>query len=397
MSEIGIRQNEIVDTCKKIKKFKCRGCGGQIGLDGRCTGNCGNKYPEFVELIEKLKGLLYDHKVTFEAFAELVNIRNLKIPEVEDVIVKRTPKIQHFVDYCTEHNEYGPIINLLLKANCETITNPDYFYHIYYQYFAGKLDNLSDDDYIKFLELFAKRYMALSEFKTFTNHTPVVDFISNKEMVELSSKKGANVTTCGVCVSGNFIHLNRDNFINNRFNNKEENIITIFHEFQHVIEPNNYTNPKHFRIVGLWMAKDNILRNLMPNYYKENYSLLATELSAEYNGQLFTMTDAQQFGLNSSISKDKLEQLKMQINSIRMVNGEPHELDEIFDHFLYLFDATVLDRYPILNLEYKLNTNGKLEAKSIEEIENTINGLEQTQLLQELLSYFKEKKAKTQI
>jgi len=104
-------------------------------------------------------------------------------------------------------------------------------------------------------------------------------------MTELSKKDG----TIGLCckrLNSNIIYFNRDSFIKNRSKIPHENMLTIYHELQHIIQLNYYCNPERFCLCGLFMAKDKALEKVIENYYDENYEFCADEADANYEGIL---------------------------------------------------------------------------------------------------------------
>ena len=382
---------EIIETCQKLKKMSiCANCRDKLPPYG-CCRHCKTPYAEYVKLGEKLESLLSDHNLPFSVLVELVNIRDLGFLFVDEIIKEKKGSILEVIDTFAKMGDYAPAINLLSKDNSDSIIDPNYFATIYQEYYNGQLDKLSDDDFIKFFEILAKRIVAVYGLKTITNHAPQISFVPREEI----NKKSHDSTkeTFGNCnVIRNTICLNRDAFLDRRSGDKTLNVITIYHEFSHLCTPQFYREPRYYSMLALLMAKDAVLDRLMPNYYGENYDILPEELNAKYAGYRSAMLDMKMLGFTPTISEEDLKTFEYAAGSKRRMNGKIFEIDEVFDHFLPLINKSCLEQYPILGLEFKASSDGKLEHKTLEEIEETIAGLEQTPLLVDLLNYFKNKK-----
>jgi len=356
---------EIIKICQQLKKLsKCEHCGG-IVLNGTCK-YCRSKSQESIDLINKLKSLLGE-KQSFDVLAELVNIKNLEIPFVNDILETKKGNIKIVTQICMDFGDYDKVINLISKDNSHEFVNPDFFIKIFKEYLDGKFDKFDEETYIKFMEIYISRILKLSGFKTLVNRTPKIRFVSSEQIANLQPLK--NSSCHGLCVptlSGDKIYLNRDAFLRLRFENPLFNMRTIYHELEHIVQKNFYKNPERYNLCGLLIAKDMQLRDVIPNYYNENYSILPAEIDAEYNAIQCVIGDIKQLGLQNKELEEEAQNLgKIITNFVRFIDGKETTVDELFD--TYVNDVSCLKECPILNLQYK-DANGVLTKKTKEEI-----------------------------
>ena len=195
--------------------------------------------------------------------------------------------------------------------------------------------------------------------------------------------KVGEATCNGICDDEGYkvtIYLNKEIFLNRRETDYMENIETIYHEFEHIVQKQFYTNPNKFSLSGFLMAKDNCLVEILENYYQENYAFLTAELDAECNGYLALANDLEALGLNPQDMRNLAQKnYNLLFSDIRFLNGENTTLDILFDK--YVTDTKLLNKYPILKLQYK-ELDGKIVKKSIEEIrEEMSDGLPENIML----------------
>ncbi len=118
-------------------------------------------------------------------------------------------------------------------------------------------------------------------------------------------------------------------------------------------------------------AKDKALEEVFPNYYDENYELVAFENDAESNAYMAMANDLVALRLNPLDFPIKATMhANLLSNRIRFINGKEDTLDNLFDQ--YVSDPNILAEYPILTLEYKVE-GGKMVRKTPEEIASIIN------------------------
>ena len=368
-------ENEIINICRELKKLShCKCCGGDV-ISGICNC-CGNINERSGELIDKLKELLKNDKQPFPVLAELINIHDLEIPFVNSLISSRIETMKTFLAYKLEQNEYADIINLLSKDNASLVVDPNYFFKIAEKYFCGEIPNMDDETYLKFVQIYTKNILEKSNFKSLYDRVPKVEFVSAEEIKKAQEDSNTNLSFVahGLCIVtryGERILLNSESFLSTREISPFQNIITIYHELQHLVQKNYSRTPSRYNVVGLMSAKDKVLEKIFPNYYDENYELVAFENDAEYNAYMAMANDLVALRLNPLDFPTKATMhANLLSNRTRFINGKEDTLDNLFDQ--YVSDPNILIEYPILTLEYKIE-GGKIVRKTPEETASIIN------------------------
>lgn len=369
-------ETEIITICSELKKLShCAGCGAKV-KNGICTW-CGNIYERYAELSKRLEEILQNKKQPFKVLAELVNIYDLEIPVVNALVDERLELMQSFLTTKLDNNEYNDMINMLSKDNASMVVNPDYFFQIAKKYFCGEILDMDDETYMKFIKIYTKNILEKSQFKSLYDRTPKVEFASGEEIKQVleASKTNIDFSPHGLCVAtpyGERILLNRESFLESRKSGTFENIITVYHELQHLVQKSYSKVPERFNLIGLIQAKDKVLTSLLPTYYNENYELVAFENDAESNAYMAMANDLEALGLSSLDLRERAnKKVNLLFNRVRFINGEESTVDKLFDQ--YVTDPTVLEKYPILKLQYRI-ANGKITRIPPEEIAGMTNG-----------------------
>ena len=361
---------EIIRLCTELKHSNhCPGCGGNIE-NGTCAF-CGRPNEKSVELIRSLEVLLHRETYPLEVLAELVNIYDLKIPFVNAIVDAKKDRISMALAFLQEQNRYDETINMLSKDNSGMVLNPNCFYGVAREYLSGEI-KMGEEAFIQFMKLYVKKILESGNFKSLYDETPTVKFATPEEIDEISKTNG--YVTHGLCVSskaGDTIYLNKQSFLARSINEPHENVVTIYHELQHLIQPSYYKTPERFNLIGLMMAKDDAVRNAIPGYNDENYEHMAVELDANANAYMALASDLESLGLDPLNYRGIAEVLFEKIlDTKRTLNGEETTLDNLFDASIK--DPTILDKYPILKLQYK-NIDGNIVKKSLEELQTELN------------------------
>ena len=363
---------EIIKLCTELKHSNhCPGCGGNIE-NGTCAF-CGRPNEKSVELIRSLEALLHSETYPLEALMELVNIYDLKIPFVNAIVDAKKDSISMALAFLQEQNRYDETINMLSKDNSDMVLNPNCFYGIAREYLSGDI-KMEEGSFIQFMKLYVKKILESGNFKSLYQKTPTVKFATTDEMDRVH-KASEDTIVHGLCAkspTGDTVYLHDQSFLTRRNSEPHENVVTIYHELQHLIQPSYYKTPERFNLIGLMMAKEEAIRNIIPNYKDENYEHMAVELDANANAYMALASDLESLGLDPLNYRGIAEVLFDKIlDTRRTLNGEETTLDNLFDTLVK--DPEVLNAYPILELQYK-NIDGNIVKKSLEELQTELNG-----------------------
>lgn len=365
-------ETEIIKLCTELKHSNhCPGCGGNIE-NGTCAF-CGRPNEKSVELINSLETLFHSETYPLEVLMELVNIYDLKIPFVNAIVDAKKDRISMALAFLQEQNRYDETINMLSKDNSGMILNPNCFYGIARGYLSGDI-KMGEGSFIQFMKLYVKKILESGNFKSLYQKTPTVKFATTDEMDRVH-KASENTIVHGLCAkspTGDTVYLHDQSFLTRRNSEPHENVVTIYHELQHLIQPSYYKTPERFNLIGLMMAKEEAIRNIIPNYKDENYEHMAVELDANANAYMALASDLESLGLDPLNYRGIAEVLFDKIlDTRRTLNGEETTLDNLFDALVK--NPEVLNAYPILTLQYK-NIDGNIVKKSLEELQTELNG-----------------------
>ena len=158
--------------------------------------------------------------------------------------------------------------------------------------------------------------------------------------------------------------------------------VVMFHEAVHVIQYNNIQTNRNFTEYYYSMLKDFILQQkLEPTVYNRNHNRYLFEIDADTRGGKEYYKFLKQIGLLSdkdTIDKiDKLDEKEKQaisLSNFLNIGGYYYDKGEIFDSVLSE-DPELLEKYPILKIEYEDNGNKKnmIDILSSLEYESTIH------------------------
>lgn len=187
----------------------------------------------------------------------------------------------------------------------------------------------------------------------------------------------------------NRIRLNKDDVVN--FLNKNDYIhllMLVFHECTHTFQDYQLSNENSIGFISysnLLNSKEEIIRENIDGYYKDNYHLFSKEVEARYMEIMLTLQflEANHLTLKPDDQSFLIETMKKEEelinNQTRKVNGKITTVDELFDGLNLKFD--IIKRYPALDLEYK-NVDNKLVRKTKEELLADYNSYKNSELYQ---------------
>lgn len=151
--------------------------------------------------------------------------------------------------------------------------------------------------------------------------------------------------------------------------NKFNLFITMFHEMRHAVQEKNREN-NNYDFDTYFMLKETIIKKYDINYYNSNYKIVLEEIDARRGGIDNTIEFFQScFPQISNIVEYNLKRKKENYdysdcsNKIISITEKEEYINNIFDKLLSVH-TDLLDKYPILKLEYDNNGN----VKSYEEL-----------------------------
>lgn len=155
--------------------------------------------------------------------------------------------------------------------------------------------------------------------------------------------------------------------------------IVMFHEATHVIQFNNQSSNKNYIKYYYAMLKDNILhQKLDPSVYNRNHNRYLFEIDADIRGENEYYNFLQQLGLLSEEDKEKQTKLeeketfRISLSNFLNIGGYNYEKGELFDSILSE-NLDLLDKYPILQIEYNKNGNRKNIVEILKALECELN------------------------
>lgn len=362
-------KKEIINLCNEIKNNnKCDGCAGKHN-NYTCI-YCGNESIVLKELEGKLIAILSgDINLDEDILMSLYSIKSLKI----DVINKLLEENKYEEKL---YNKYADICN---KIDNNNLSNDEHKYMLYF--IENKV--IINERYNEFINILM-REMLLDRLNV-SNEIKINLIKIFTEMVMYGKVKNPK------CVFEKFsddtvgesffdrITLDIDE-VNNLLDNKNyiKLIEVIWHECTHTYQTYIMLVDKIVNYSNLLNTKDKIIRNSIPGYYDENYVRVSSEVEARYMGACLTLQYLNSLNLELDNSEYFINVMNREknlfMNQNRVVDGNETTVDDLF---LSLNKVELLNRYPVLNVEFKVQ-DGKLTKKNLEELtsdyENYKNG-----------------------
>lgn len=354
-------KEDIIRLCSEIRaNSKCDGCGGEC--DNHTCKYCGKENQILDRLIMELCSKLVElNAYDDDILKSLYSIRDLNIKMVNDLI--------NYNNYGTELKErYNNILYMVSIDRCGTYACHNLIYFLDNDLFiSGNRNNLINFLMKKLLtfelgELDIQDILIL--IKLFTEM-----FMSNKFKNSKCVYQKLDEGTLGSAF-WKFIHLDQDSIVKMIEAGDLEGILQlVFHECTHTTQDYRMMFEKKVSYNILVQCKEQILRNIIPKYYDNNYVNNNAEVEARYFGAYLTIWYLNLLGLpvlNEDYFKNIMKSEAMYIfYDKRIINGVEITVDEAFS--MYVSDSEYLERFPVLNIQYK-NNNGKIELKEREEI-----------------------------
>ncbi len=364
-------EEQIIIAIEKFTKAKyCALCGGEI-KDGKCTF-CKVESPK----TPSLEQIIGEQEITFKIYVALLGLKDLDDPFVNRIIPEYRPKFRDYVIAKFLDDNFEDIIYAIDKPNINFLFDSNkFFLGIARSFFLHGASNVSDNAYLKFLSMYIERILMTSNMRDSKGRLPKLDFVSSEEMQKINAGHKVVEKEEGICiVSGNGrpkVIFDREIFIEKKGQPLKENMETIYHEFQHAIQGNYFKNPDRYCVMGLLMAKDYVLSQILPGYQKENYVHSSFEVDAYYSSLHSVIKDLEMLKLYEGQYDETLKT----IDSFRLATDRTHRgvqvnLHDLFESLPIQSDA--LEYYPILSLEYSapgpyLVRRSKQEIESLRE------------------------------
>ena len=249
------------------------------------------------------------------------------------------------------------------------------------------------------------------------NHeqTPIISYEIFEEMIKnyttniMKNTYGYPSSTCEILPSEEYKRIDEDSLVLGdnianmvRFNEDiikalyyygNTEFIEVFnHELRHSYQYKEVFSGHEVSLLGMIATKDKILRDLLPNYYQENYKAISYEKDAFAIGIQSRLMALEIFGLEAINKHEQMQEVVKYQNSLfdikRLDNGVDIELDELFNKTI-INTPTILKRYPQLNYLYKLDNNIVL-PKTIEELKEDYEHLDQSNITEGIASLYEE-------
>jgi len=149
-----------------------------------------------------------------------------------------------------------------------------------------------------------------------------------------------------------------------KLENRFDLFITMFHEMRHAIKSDNIKN-NIFDYNTYFMLKEKIIRNYDLNYYSSNYRMILEEIDARSDSYLEVHNFFKEnFPMFESIIGSMIE-TKIENYDYREYNEKKFSITDRKEYVSLIFDKIIsmrpelIERYPVLQLEYNLDGSVK--------------------------------------
>lgn len=198
-----------------------------------------------------------------------------------------------------------------------------------------------------------------SKFHLDTDYLPIGSAIYKSEKIELNS----------ILVSIFYLTGNTEIFE------------TMFHELIHIKQSHTIYEKKSINSFEEYVnLKDHIIQGYLDEYYNENYFNISFEQDAKIKSYILTESYLNSLGIvceNIGEIKERINKLiKTYSDDLRKINGKDDDINNVFDNIIQN-TPSLLNQYPQLEIEWVLDSNNTVRKKTIEELDDEINGINQ--------------------
>lgn len=375
-------KDKLFQLHNKIKEWNCKCCSGPKYIDNGCL-YCQTQDKELENLtadfLKTLRWCTIDEDILFYLNS-----------------VKNTNKVKEITDILDRYN-YDTFLNTKLNKINENLGNnhiesEDCNYLIYFI----KNKYYEDSNILYIINLLMKKLICkeiqmsedlkLDFIKLFTE-TMMINIHPNVKKAKCEFTE-LDKETMGSSAY-NTIDLDKVTIVN--LLNKNDYIhllMIIFHECTHTFQHYQLSNENSIGFISysnLLNSKEEIIRENIDGYYKENYHLFSKEVEARYMQIMLTLQflEANQLTLKPDdrifLIEDMKKEEELINNQTRKVDGKITTVDELFDSLNLEYD--IIKRYPALDFEYK-NVDNKLVRKTKEELLADYNSYKNSELYQ---------------
>lgn len=190
----------------------------------------------------------------------------------------------------------------------------------------------------------------------------------------------------------NMVKFNKDVVMALYYYGNTEFIEVFNHELRHSYQYKEVFSGKEVSLLGMIATKDKILRDMVPNYYDDNYELISYEKDAYAIGIQSRLIALDFFGLEPINKNEQMQKVAKYQNSLfdtkRIYNGMSIELDDLFNKII-INNPSLLKRYPQLNYLYKLDNN-EVIPKTITELKEDYEQIDPINISEGIKTLYEE-------
>ena len=375
-------KDKLFQLHNKIKECSCKRCGSTKYIEGECL-YCQIQDIELqtltADFLKTLRWCTIDEDILFY----LNDVKNTnKVKEITDILDRynydaflntKFSKINENLENNYIESEDCEYLIYFIKNNYYEKASVIYIINLLMKKLICKEVQMSEYLKLEFVQLFTETMMinihpsvkkAKCEFNELDEETMGSSLYNTIDLDK--------VTIVNLLNKNDYIHL----------------LMIIFHECTHTFQHYQLSNENSIGFVSysnLLNSKEDIIRENINGYYKENYHLFSKEVEARYMQIMLTLQflEQNQLTLKPDDQNFLIETMKKEEelinNQTRKVNCKITTVDELFDSLNLEYD--IIKRYPALDLEYK-NVDNKLVRKTKEELLADYNSYKNSELYQ---------------
>ncbi len=376
---------KIKASIEKIDACTCFVCGGgNFFQDGKCIycGDINDKYLRAVSKvfkeIEKYISFCKKNDIsnlfTNDFFDHLYLLKDKGIPQV-DQLLAMTNYVQNFDDRMKKIEKLLPTFDIMSYQDYETISFIlrynlcdkskifSYCNYVIRNTILQKYD-FSRDTFRFAIKRFAEEAMSL--------------YVKNPRCIfkNIPSRKNEKVRG-----EAGLKNIYIDNEVINGAYNKNKNttfraIATIFHETRHVHQFKRWRS-KFESIDDIRQIKEKVIELVYEDYYSDNYDLISYEKEAKIRALIDAYNYYNSLGCGflfnyESLREEIKEELEKHSEQLRIIDGRQASIDVLFEQAINE-RPELLDSYPQLLYQYKVERSGLVRAKTYDELETDLS------------------------